>query len=29
VTEAADQVGWESRIDQVAKAAISIAEDTH
>jgi hypothetical protein len=29
VTEAADQVGWESRIDEVAKAAISIAEDSH
>ena len=29
VAEAADQAGWESRIDEVAKAAVSIAEDSH
>ena len=29
VAEAADQVGWESHIDEVAKAAISIVEDAH
>ena len=29
VAEVADQVGWESRIDDVAKAAIGIAEDAH
>ena len=29
VAEAADQVGWESHIDDVAKTAISIVEDAH
>ncbi len=29
VAEAADQVGWESHLDDVAKAAISIVEDAH
>lgn len=29
VAEAADQAGWESHLDEVAKAAISIVEDAH